>query len=156
MKIPASMRDELGQWNNGRGIGIEGWLGCMGNFALATGYLSLFWPKFVEFEGYILREDFSVKSLRAWEAADGSTRKSIEWIMNHLHISDIHYNDNEHLAEDKVILLGEALEEIYRTKLALQFPNSPCRVEFYRPTQGGNIEDYEISFWQQKHEPVSA
>ncbi|MGY0652986.1 hypothetical protein ACW7GZ_14220 [Luteimonas sp. A537] len=76
--------------------------------------------------------------------------------MNHLHISDIHYNDNEHLVEDKVILLGEALEEIYRAKLALQFPSSLCKVEFYRSAPGGNIEDYEISFWQLKHEPVSA
>lgn len=155
MKIPDSMKTELGQWNNGRGIDLEDWIGCMGNFALATGYISLFWPRFVEFEGYILREGFSLKSLRAWEASEGSNRMSIEWVMNHLHISDIHYNDNEHLAEDKVIVLGEALEEIYRAKLASQFPDSPCRVEFHRPEPDGNIEDYQISFWQLRHEPQS-
>lgn len=156
MNIPDSMKSELGLWNDGRGIDLESWVGCMGNFALATGYLTLFWPRFVEFEGYIFREGFSIESLRAWEAASGSTRKSVEWVMNHLHIADIHYNDNEHLAEDKVILLGESLKEIYQFKLALQFPNSPCVVEFYKAAPGGAIEDYEIAFWQLKHEPVTA
>ncbi|NYZ63416.1 hypothetical protein [Luteimonas deserti] len=156
MNIPDSMREELGRWNNGAGIDLESWVGRMGNYALATGYLTLFWPDFVEHEGYILRRGFSEESLRGFEKQTGSRRKSVEWVMNHLHIADIHCGDEDELTEDKVVVLGRALKQIYEAKLARQFPHSPCIVEFYEPEPGGDLTDYEISFWQVRHESVSA
>ena len=47
MDIPESMRDELAGWNNDAGISLETWIGCSGNFSLAVGYSSVFWPEFV-------------------------------------------------------------------------------------------------------------
>lgn len=85
MKIPGSMSAELGAWNNGAGIDLESWIGCEGRFSLAVGYAAVFWPQFVEFDGYILREGFSEESLRGFEAQAGSGRKGTEWLMNHLH-----------------------------------------------------------------------
>lgn len=61
MDIPESMRSELGAWNNGGGIDLEGWVGCEGSFALAVGYLTLFWPEFVEFEGISYGEGFLLR-----------------------------------------------------------------------------------------------
>jgi hypothetical protein len=58
METPESMKAELAAWNNGAGIAIKSWIACEGNFSLAVGYASVFWPKFVVFEGYILREGF--------------------------------------------------------------------------------------------------
>jgi hypothetical protein len=52
MEIPESMKSELAAWNNGAGIDLESWTGCEGRFALAVGYAAIFWPEFVEFEGY--------------------------------------------------------------------------------------------------------
>ena len=52
------MKTELAAWNNGQGIDLESWIACVGSFSLAVGYLSIFCPEFVEFEGYILRKDF--------------------------------------------------------------------------------------------------
>jgi hypothetical protein len=156
MNIPESMKEDLGRWNNGAGIDLNRWIGCMGNFALATGYITLFWPEFVEHDGYILRAGFSEESLHGFEAQAGSNRKSIEWVMNHIHIADIHYHDEAELTEDKVILLGNVLKEIYSVKLAHQFPQSPCIVEFYEAAPGGDLTDYQISFWQARHEPVGA
>lgn len=156
MKIPDSMKEELGRWNNGAGIDLESWIGCMGNYDLATGYLTLFWPEFVEYEGYILRQGFSEESLRSFEKQTNSSRKSVEWVMNHRHIADIHCSDEDGLTQDKVAVLGRALKEIYEAKLARQFPHAPCIVEFYEPKPGGDLIDYEISFWQVKHESVSA
>ncbi|MBF6025054.1 hypothetical protein IU514_13565 [Lysobacter niastensis] len=150
------MKEELGRWNNGRGIDLEGWTSCMGSYPLAVGYLTVFWPEFVEHNGYILRKGFSEQSLRGFESQSGATRKSVEWVMNHLHIVDIHCGDRDALTEDKVVVLGRALKEIYQAKLAWQFPNSPCIVELYEPEAGGEILDYEISFWQARHESVSA
>jgi len=43
---PASMIQELSAWNNGKGIDLESWTGCSGNFKLAVGYSTIFWPKF--------------------------------------------------------------------------------------------------------------
>jgi hypothetical protein len=54
MDIPESMRSELAAWNNGKGIDLQSWVGCEARFALAVGYASIFWPEFVEFDGYIL------------------------------------------------------------------------------------------------------
>lgn len=153
MNIPESMKVELAAWNNGKGIDLESWIGCEGNFRLAVGYASIFWPEFVEFEDYILRKDFSETSLRGFESQEGSTKKSIEWVMNHLHIADIQYFGCEDISKDKLILLGNVLKEIYEAKLKAQFPDKPCIVELYKPEE--DDEDYlkyQISFWQEKHE----
>lgn len=149
------MREELGRWNNGAGIDLDDWISCMGNFALATGYATLFWPEFVEHDGYILRKGFSETSLRGFEDQTNSNRKSVEWVMNHLHIADIHCHDEAQLSEDKVVALGRVLKEIYEAKLAHQFPHAPCIVEFYEPDADGDIIDYQLSFWQARHELLS-
>jgi hypothetical protein len=156
MEIPSSMKVDLARWNNGAGIDLEGWTSCLGNYGLAVGYLTLFWPEFEEFEGYILRKGFSIESLRAFEASTNNERKSVAWVMNHLHIGDIHMHDDAELSEDKLIILGNALKEIYQAKLAWQFPNEPCIVKVYIPGEGETLTEYQISFWQQRHEPVGA
>lgn len=155
MDTPESMKAELGRWNNGEGIDLESWACCSGNFALAVGYLAMFWPRFTRFEGYILREGFSVDSLRGFESQPGSTPHSVEWVMNHFHIADLHRHEEDLLTEDKVVLIGRALTEMYQAKLVWQFPETPCIVKFYEPEQDGDLIDYQISFWQAKHEPRS-
>ena len=42
MKLPKSMKEELGAWNNGKGIDLDSWISCSGNFSLAVGYASIF------------------------------------------------------------------------------------------------------------------
>lgn len=152
MNIPESMIAELAAWNSGKGIDIESWVGCEGRFALAVGYASIFWPKFVTFDGYILREGFSEASLRGFEGKPQATRKSIEWVMNHLHLADIQHGGCADISKDKLLALGRVLEEIYDAKLKWQFPRDPCVVEFYVPDDMDDLMNYQISFWQKKHE----
>lgn len=71
--------------------------------------------------------------------------------MNHLHIADIHHYGCEDLTRDKVMILGNILKEIYSAKLAWQFPDKPCFVEFYPPDDENDLTGYQISFWQKKH-----
>lgn len=156
MEIPESMRAELQAWNNGRGIDLESWVGCEGRFSLAVGYITIFWPDFVEHDGYILRNGFNIESLRGFECKEGTTRKSVEWVMNHLHLDGIQYAGCEDISKDKLITLGNTLKEIYEAKLKFQFPNNPCFVEFYIPEDPEDLGDYQISFWQQCHEPRHA
>lgn len=152
MEIPESMKTELGAWNNGAGIDLESWVSCDGRFALAVGYASIFWPEFVEFEGYLLRKGFSEKSLRGFESQQGCTRKGTEWLMNHLHIAGTHHYGCSDMTRDKIVLLGVVLKEIYEAKLQCVFPNRPCVVEFFVPADKDNLMEYQISFWQKLHE----
>lgn len=76
--------------------------------------------------------------------------------MNHLHIADLHYGDADELSEDKIRVLANALKEIYQAKLAWQFPHAPCIAELYVPEPDGELTDYQISFWQTKHESIVA
>ena len=154
MKIPPSMAAELQEWNNGKGIDLESWVGCAGNFALAVGYTTIFWPEFVEFDGYILREGFSEEALRSFEGRENQDRKTTEWVMNHLHIADVQHHGCEDISKDKILALGSTLQEIYSAKLKTKFPHSPCMVEFYQPEDEDDLLEYQISFWQVKHEPL--
>jgi hypothetical protein len=151
-EIPESMVAELAAWNQGRGIDLESWVGCAGNFRLAIGYVPVFWPRFVEFEGYILRDGFSLESLRGFESHCAGDRRAVETVMNHLHIADIQHVGCEDLTSDKAILLGEALREIYEAKLRWQFPGKSCTVSFHKPEDASDVMGYEVSFWQEPHE----
>jgi hypothetical protein len=51
MDTPISMLAELGEWNGGKDIDLQSWVGCEGRFSLAVGYLTVFWPDFEEVEG---------------------------------------------------------------------------------------------------------
>jgi hypothetical protein len=117
MDMPESMKAERSAWNNGAGIDLGAWIGCEGSFSLAVGYAAVFWPEFVEFEDYVLGRGFSEESLRGFESQEGSTRQSVEWVMNHLHIADIQHYGCKDLSKDKILLLGNALAEIYKAKL---------------------------------------
>ena len=72
--------------------------------------------------------------------------------MNHLHIADIHCNDRENASEDKLVFLGNILREIYEVKLGSQFPDRPCVVDFSEPEDSTSLVEYQLSFWQKKHE----
>lgn len=146
------MVSELSEWNNGQGISLESWIECMGNFKLAVGYSAIFWPEFVLFEDYILREGFNLESLRGFEKQQNGSKGAVEWVMNHLHIADIHTNDQENATEDKIQYLGNTMKEIYEYKLRSQFPDRPCIVEFQKPENQNDLVEFQLSFWQKKHD----
>jgi hypothetical protein len=152
VKSPASMSSELSAWNGGNGIDLKSWVECVGDFKLAVGYSTIFWPKFVLFEDYILREGFDLQSLSDFEKANRGDKAAVEWVMNHTHIADIHCNDRENLSVDKIVLLGNTLREIHEAKPRLEFPDRPCVVEFYEPDDRKNLMEFQLSFWQKKHE----
>lgn len=151
MDTPESMKAELAAWNNGDGIDLDTWVANEGNFSLAVGYASIFWPAFTLFEDYILPSGFSVDVLRDFERGQRG-RQSVEWVMNHLHIADIQHWGCADRSKDKLIVLGNVLKEIYEAKLRWQFPNRPCTVEFFVPDDPDDLTEYQVSFWQKCHE----
>ena len=155
MDVPESMQTELADWNSGSGINLESWVGCEGNFKLAVGYAAIFWPSFVEFEGYILRAGFGLDALRGFEVQTNGDRASVEAVMNHLHIADIQSYGSPDLTPDKAVHLGGVLRDIYDAKLRWQFPDRPCRVSFYAPTDESDLIAYEVTFWQVANETAT-
>lgn len=157
MEIPEGMAKELGAWNNGRGIGLEDWIGCEGRFALAVGYAAAFWPAIHLAEGYLITSDDGPpdpEHILTWEHGEGATRDGVEAVCNHLHIVDLHAVGCADASSDKLEALGEVLREMWAAKLAMQFPDRPCRVAFRHPDDPMDLEGYELSFWQIANEGV--
>ena len=146
------MRAELGAWNDGRGIDLESWVGCAGSFSLAVGYASIFWPTFVAFEGYVLRDGFSEQSLRAFEGRDPSDKVGIERVMNHLHLDSVQHVGCADISADKLVALGRVLQQIYQVKLRSDFPDSRCAVDFYIPPDPAELDQYQITSWKLRDE----
>jgi hypothetical protein len=144
------MLAELSEWNNGKGIDLKSWVGCSGNFRLAVGYSTIFWPQFVLFEDYILFDGFSVESLRGFEHQQKGNRRAVEAVMNHLHIADIQYYGCEDITEERIVFIGRILKQIYEAKLKWQFPDRPCEVSFYEPDDRRKLMEFEITFWQRE------
>jgi len=156
MDIPFSMRAELDSWNQGDGIELKPWIGCSGNYSLAVGYITVFWPEFKEVEGYILRKEISVDGIRELEQHEGSSRFYIEANLNNDYLHAIHYLGCPDISSDKLILLGNTLKKIYEAKLMAEFPNRPCTVDFHIPEDQNDLEDFQLSFWQKAHEIQNA
>jgi hypothetical protein len=76
---------------------------------------------------------------------------TVEWLMNHRHITDMQYYGCPDASRDKIILLGNLLQEIYTAKLLWKFPETPCIVEFHQPDDADSLIEYQISFWQRRH-----
>jgi hypothetical protein len=149
-EIPVSMKAELARWNAGKGISLESWVGCTGNLNLAVGYCTVFWPKFEVVKDYILTEGWTHEGLAGFESQPQSTPKSVEWVLNHLHLADIHLNDDSPAAADRLLFLGRTLRDVYAAKLAWEFPDRPCEVKLYIPEVLDDLWEYQVSFWQKK------
>lgn len=148
MDIPASMRAELGAWNGGGGIDLESWIGCEGRFALAIGYAAVFWPTFVEMDGYVVRSSVSKNSLESWASQPGATRQSVEAMVNHKHLADLQHVGCADCSSDKLAVLGRVLKEIYEVKLSRDFPDRAFCVTLHEPEDPENLQAYELTFWQ--------
>lgn len=144
---PPSMRDELGTWKDGTEIDLATWITGSGTFGLAVGYSTVFWPRFRVIDKYILRRLVTPEQIRVWESVPGMTSRSVEAMLNHVHMIDMHYS-NEDASPDKLLFVGNVLKEVYQAKLAWQFPDRPCRVQFDVPANKADLAGYELTFWQ--------
>ncbi|MEM6383810.1 MAG: hypothetical protein AAF739_14150 [Pseudomonadota bacterium] len=142
------MAAELGAWNNGAGVSLEVWAECVGNYKLAVGYAAVLWPEFEAVGRYIVHEGTTKENIEGFESQPGSTPKGVEWVLNHRHLADIHIHDDDNVSADKLLFLGNIVKEMWAAKLQFQFPDRPCKVEFFVPEDPEELVDYQLSFWQ--------
>lgn len=137
---------DLGRWNDGAGIDVGGWIECVGSYELAVGYSLIFWPEFTRSEEYVLRAGFSEESLRGFEQQAGFDRASIEAVMNHIHLADLHCNAA--CSEAQLRHLGRILQDVHATKLRRDFPGVNF-VIWFNDEPDLALTDYQLTFWQQ-------
>ena len=139
---------ELRKWNEGKGIDVESWIYCVGNYEHAIGYLSIFWPKFTFYEGCVFFHGFSVESYDGFMEQTAGNKKSVESAMNHRHILDFFQNVESEPTEQQIIYLGRILQEVWQSKLDRDFPDLKIIVSF--PVHGiEDMLDYETTIFQE-------
>lgn len=141
---------ELPQWNNGGGIDIDDWIGCIGRFDHAIGYSRVFWPEFVLHDGCLLRAGFSHESFAGFMRQAGGNRRSVEAVMNHVHIEDLfmgRVNQGEDVTRDKIVYLGRALKDMWAARLKRDFPTLDIVVSFPE-ADDEDLSSYEITVFQ--------
>ena len=135
---------------------LEDHVGMNGTCTLAIGYAMLLWPDFKLVRDYILMADGAggapdlgeTLPLEGFEQQPGATAAGVEWVMNHRHLADLHMERKAEPTPDKLLLLGTMLSDMWSAKLARDFPDRPCRVEFSVPDDAQDLWEYQISFWQ--------
>jgi hypothetical protein len=133
------MRD----WNNGKGIDIDSWIGCMANHKILMGCARILWPDFVELDdGCVVRDG------REWhgylEKVEGD-RKTAEATMNHIHVAHLF---SELPTRELVLYVGRLLKRIWQVKLRHDFPDRNFVVSF--PEEADlDLSDYELTFFQE-------
>ena len=141
---------ELKKWNNGRGIDVESWIGCEGDFKKAIGYSTIFWPTFIEIEGCIVRERVRKENVLQWITHCKGDTKSVEATVNHIHLEDLHHQDCADISPERLAYLGRVLKEIYECKLNRDYPNRKFEVIYEEPEVKENLSDYILTFYQTK------
>ena len=137
---------KLEEWNNGKGIDVDSWLAFIGRYEEAIAYARLFWPEFIEHDGCVFRAlSFNEENYQSWLESTESNRVATQAVMNHIHIIDLFPNSSP-----PTILqlnhLGQILFEIWKCKLAREFPGLEIEVEYHE----GSEEDpyaYELTFF---------
>lgn len=147
---------ELPLWNNGAGIDVESWLGCMGNFQLAIAFSTLFWPRFVEFEDCVLFDEFSPDSFQGFMRQTRGNRAAVEHVMNHRHLLDLFSSPvgeaSEKPTPEQLDYLGNILQEVWQVKLSHDFPHRKVTVVFERAAPE-DLLSYIVTFYQPANEP---
>ena len=137
--------EELPRWNNGAGISPEGWIGAMGNYELAVGYSLVFWPRFERIGHCIVRQDIGPFALDSVKACAPGDAAETEALVNHLHLSDLHYEAAN--TEAQLRYLGRVLKQIWEAKLRIDFPGVDFEVAFNDEPRLA-LQDYQLTFWQ--------
>lgn len=105
--------------------------------------LAVAWPEFIEKEGMILRKLPFMDDEEQWQErmrdfrAAGYADTQIEYVLNHIHISDAILNDPDRdtLDLDVYLTIADTMAEMWRYKLAAMYPDKKFEVGV------GNRED---------------
>jgi hypothetical protein len=120
---------ELPEWNNGKGIDLDGWAHCTANSWSLIGASRVLWPDFVLFDGCVFRGDgVDEANYRDWMVHTGGNRSKVEAVLNHRHVLDEFPTISPGSPEAQVLYLGGVMAAMLRAKLAHEFPERTFEV----------------------------
>ena len=121
----------------------------LGRYPLAIGYLTVFWPQFVEHEGMVfLGEQVDKEAVLAWLKTTNGNKQAVEAALNHFHVLDIqHQGIWSEATEPQVKFIAHTLKEAWAAKLAHDFPAKDFVVELVEGSSD-KLMDYQIVFYQ--------
>jgi hypothetical protein len=136
-------------WNNGEGISMKGWIGCIARYDHAIGYAALFWPDFVLYDDCLFVTEPSPENYQEWMTRNDGDRTRVEAMINHRHIQDIFMNSEFEPTKEIVVHVGKLLKDMWQCKLQRDFPERRIRVEFYGDDPI-DLLDYVITVFQER------
>jgi hypothetical protein len=147
---PRSLPDfaEWAAWHSSE-VDFPTYLEDHGGWELAVAFADLFWPEFVEVDGFVLRAHaYSSEKLAHWRRDPRLERRDIELVINHLHLGDLFLNAPWHPAYEPLVpYFARILAGTWAAALAQRFPDR--QFEFVLdPGPGGDNWVEEISFCQ--------
>lgn len=139
---------EMKDWNNGKGIDIEGWIQCRANHKILVGCSRILWPSFVEHDGCILLGDsVDEANYQAFLKSANGNKRIVEATMNHQHV--LHLFATDLPTRELVLYVGRLMKEVWQVKLKNDFPDRNVKVYF--PDEDDlELLDYEITFFQER------
>jgi len=98
-----------------------------GNHWAARTLANLFWPTFIEVDGYVLlASHYTAENLADWRDRHPDNRRAIEDVINHVHVEDLSVTTTR----DGLASLGQHLATAWRQTLRGRFADRQVRVEF--------------------------
>lgn len=93
-----------------------------GNVLHAVALSAVLWPRFIEFEEHVIREDcFDLENFRQWQESTGQNRQAIESVLNLVHIYDLLPSNNEAPLE-AYEYIAQVLPRTWKAALGEQHP----------------------------------
>jgi hypothetical protein len=126
------------------------WVGAVGSFEHAIGYAFLFWPSFEPYDGCILASGYSEDSYRGFMDQLNGNKRAVEAVLNHVHIARLFSGVEVPPSRLQVVWLGNRLAEMWRAKLAFEFPGLAIVVSFNGDRMLENVDDYELTAFQRE------
>ena len=144
MKSLNELLPELRGWNDGKGVDALDYVFACATSELTVALVSLFWPEFCAFEGYVFRAGFILENVRLSEKLGSRSPPQIEAAANYLGLGDLFRRESDSpLLNKRINFLGECLAKIYQAKLGIDFPDREFSVILCQEE-----EDYYLTFFQ--------
>ena len=141
---------EIRDWNGGDGINIEDWISCTGSYEHAIGYSTLFCPKFILYEGCLLRDGFSIENYQGFLAQTNGDKRAVESVMNHRHLADLFPHKDDGPTKEQLVFLGRILKKMWQANIRSELPDLEVTVYFEERDMEW-LEDYVLTVYQERN-----
>jgi hypothetical protein len=145
---------ELPEWNNGKGIDLDGWAQCTASSGSLIGASRIFWPDFVLYDDCVFRWRVPDEAnYRDWLLRSGGDRRKVEAVLNHCHVVDEFQTNSPGSLEAQVRYLGGVMAAMLRAKLAQEFPERTFEVS-WDCDWSKDVVDWQVTFFQPRRSPT--